>query len=187
MQISRAAALVLALAVTAPVAAIAGDTGSHADKQGKQDKQDKREARRARLSKLPPEQREALRARVQEKIQTYLVVELTSKAGLDQKKSVQLSTAVKAHLERMETARDDKRQAIEALQGLIEQKAPDAALLAQIKVVGASGDREAQQQQLVTDVAKFLTPTEQAKLIVALPEVMKDAMRLVREARKDRE
>ena len=181
MQISRAAALVLALAVTAPVAAIAGDTGSHADKQ------DKREARRARLSKLPPEQREALRARVQEKIQTYLVVELTSKAGLDQKKSVQLSTAVKAHLERMETARDDKRQAIEALQGLIEQKAPDAALLAQIKVVGASGDREAQQQQLVTDVAKFLTPTEQAKLIVALPEVMKDAMRLVREARKDRE
>ena len=130
MQISRAAALVLALAVTAPVAAIAGDTGSHADK---------------------------------------------------------LSTAVKAHLERMEAARDDKRQAIEALQGLIEQKAPDTALLAQIKVVGASGDREAQQQQLVTDVAKFLTPTEQAKLIVALPEVMKDAMRLVREARKDRE
>ena len=178
MQISRAAALALALAVVAPVAAVAADlpqrTG-HGDHEG----------RRARFSKLPPEQRAALRARVQEKIQTYLVVELSSKAGLDDKKSLQLGTAIKAHLERTEAARDDKRQALEALQGLIDQKAPDAALTAQIKAVLAMNDREEHQQQLLADVAKFLTPTEQAKIVVALPGVMKDAMRLVRDARKN--
>jgi len=178
MQISRAAALALALAVVAPVAAIAADlpqrTGQH-------------EGRHARFSKLPPEQRAALRARVQEKIQTYLVVELSSKAGLDDKKSLQLGTALKAHLERNDAARDDKRQALEALQGLIDQKAPDAAISAQIKAVLAMNGREEQQQLLLADVAKFLTPTEQAKIVVALPGVMKDAMRLVRDARKDRE
>jgi len=178
MQISRTAALAIALAIGAPVAAIAADLPQRTGT---------REGRHARFSKLPPEQRAALRARVQEKIQTYLVVELSSKAGLDDKKSLQLGTAIKAHLERSEAARDDKRQALEALQGLIDQKAPDAALTAQIKAVLATTDREEHHQQLLADVAKFLTPTEQAKIVVALPEVMKDAMRLVRDARKDRE
>ncbi len=177
MQISRAAALAIALAVVAPVAAIAADLPQRSGKH---------EGRHGRLSKLPPEQREALRARVQEKIQTYLVVELSSKAGLDEKKSLQLGTAIKAHLARMETARDDKHQALEALQGLVDQKAPDAAVSAQIKAVLSITDREQAQQQLLADVAKFLTPTEQAKIVIAMPEVMKDAMRLVRDARKDR-
>ena len=87
----------------------------------------------------------------------------------------------------MESARDDKRQAREALQALVDQKAGDAAISAQIKAVLDSNGREAQQQLLLADVAKFLTPTEQAKVVIALPEVMKDAMRLVRDARKDRE
>ena len=181
MQIPRTAAFALAFALAVPVAAFAADLPQAADLQGQH------EGRRARFSKLPPEQRAALRARVQEKIQTYLVVELSSKAGLDDKKSLQLGTAMKAHLERTDAARDDKHQALEVLKGLIDQKAADAALTTQIKAVMSMSDREEQQQQLLANVAKFLTPTEQAKIVVALPEVMKDAMRLVRDARKDRE
>lgn len=178
MQISRTAALVLALAVTAPVVAIAADAPNATD--ARDHKHDKRKARFARMS---PEQRAALHARVQDKLATYVVVELTSKAGLDEKKSVQLSSAVKAHLERMHASRTEKREAVENLRNLIDSKANDAALNAQIAVVSAAGNREDQHEQLLTDLSRFLTATERAKIVVALPEVMRDAMKLVREAR----
>ncbi len=176
MQISRAFAFALAVAVV-PTAAAAADlppAGLH-DKKLKH-----------RLGKLSPEQRGALRARVQDKLATYLVVELSQRAGLDEKKGVQLSAAVKAHLARVEAARATKHQARETLKQLVDSKATDAALQAQIKAVLGAADRDEQQGEFIADLGRFLSATEQAKIVVALPEVMKDAMHLVREARHNK-
>ncbi len=129
------------------------------------------------------ERRGELRARVQQKIQTFLTVELSSRAGLDEKKSLQLSTALKAHMERKQQARQGKKAELDKLRDLVESKGSDAALKAQIKVVADQSQQEEQVQQLLDDTAKFLTPTEQAKVMLALPEVMKDTMRMIREAR----
>lgn len=129
------------------------------------------------------ERRTELRARVQQKIQTYLTVELSSRAGLDEKKSVQLSAAIKAHMERKQKARESKKAEFDKLRTLVDSKGSDAALKAQIKAVVDQVPQEEQLQQLLDDTAKFLTPTEQAKVVLALPEVMKDTMRMIREAR----
>lgn len=129
--------------------------------------------------------RAEIRERVQAKIQSYLTVELASRAGLDQSKSVQLGTAIKAQMERKQKAHQARKVQVEKLRDLLDSKSPDAAVKAQLKLVmdaGQQGDRQA----LLDDTSRFLTATEQAKVMLALPEVMKDARRLVREARGER-
>ena len=134
---------------------------------------------------MSEEQRGALRERVQQKIQTYLTVELSSRAGLDEKKSLQLGTAIKAQMERRQATREKKHAELQKLRDLVQQKAADAALKAQVKAVVDQSDREEQLQALLDDTAKFLTPLEQAKIVVAWPDVMKDARRLIAQARRE--
>lgn len=129
--------------------------------------------------------RAEIRERVQQKIQSYLAVELASRAGLDQTKSVQLGTAIKAHMERKQKAHQARRADMEKLRSLVDTKGNDAAVKSQLKsVVEPEGARDL--QAFLDDTSKFLTPTEQAKVVLALPEVMKDARQLVREARGKR-
>jgi hypothetical protein len=151
-----------------------------------QDRRHGQHGRGERLSKLPPEQRSALRERVKGKIQTYLTVELSSRAGLDEKKSLQLGSAIKAHLERKEAARGGRREAVAKLRELVDGKAADAALKSQMKAVIDMHNKQEALDTLLDETARFLTPTEQARMLVALPDVMKDAMNLMREARGTR-
>jgi hypothetical protein len=185
-------AVVGALAV--PTIAIAGDdaagAGAGQGRQGRRlargDGREERGERGERGGRLSPEERTALRERVQQKIQNYLTVELASRAGLDEKKSLQLGAALKAQMERRQAAREKKRNEMKKLRELLEGKANDAALKNQIKAVVDQHDREEQLMALLDDTAKFLTPAEQAKVVVAWPEVMKDARRLIADARRDR-
>jgi len=130
--------------------------------------------------------RGALRERVKAKIQTYLTVELAQRAGLDEKKSLQLGNAIKAHMERKQKAREAKKTELQKLRSLVDGKGADSAVKAQLQALLNSSDRDDQVQAFVDDTSKFLTPTEQAKLVLALPEVMKDTRQLVREARQER-
>jgi hypothetical protein len=139
-----------------------------------------------RAGKLSPEERQALRERVQQKIQTYLTVELSARAGLDEKKSLQLGAALKSQMQRRQALRERKQAEMKKLRELVEGAAGDAALRAQVKAVVDHADREEQLQALLEDTAKFLTPLEQAKVVVAWPEVMKEARRLIAAARRDR-
>ncbi len=138
---------------------------------------------RRRLAELNPEQRSMLRDRIKQKIQTYLTVELSSRAGLDDKKSLQLGALVKTHLEKRADARKSRHEAFLALRTLVDQKAGDAALKAQMKAALATHDKEQAMDELINELGTFLTPTEQAKVLLAFPEVMKDAKRLIRQAR----
>jgi Spy/CpxP family protein refolding chaperone len=190
LSLPRIAALILAAAVVVPAVAIATDAppaptagavgpgGRHQGQQGGHKGQ--------RFSKLPPEQRAELRERVKGKIQTYLTVELSSRAGLDEKKTLQLGSAIKGHLERKEATRTTRREAFAKLRELVDGKAADAALKAQMKTVVDTHSKGEAMDSLLDETAKFLTPTEQAKVMVAFPDVMKDAMKLVREARGKR-
>jgi Spy/CpxP family protein refolding chaperone len=142
--------------------------------------------KKGRGGKMSDDERAALRERVQQKIQTYLTVELSSRAGLDDKKALQLGAAIKTQLQQRQAAREKKRAEMKKLRELVESKAADAALKAQVKAVVDQGDREEQLQSLLDETSKFLTPTEQAKVVVAWPEVMKETRRLIAKARRDR-
>lgn len=135
---------------------------------------------------MSDEERGALRERVQQKIQSYLTVELASRAGLNEEKTLQLGAAIKAQMQRRQATREKKRDEMKKLRELVEAKAADAALKAQVKSVVDQGDREEQLQALLDDTSKFLTPTEQAKVVLAWPEVMKETRRLIANARRDR-
>ena len=170
----RLFAVALAAAVIVPTVAIAGDTA--ADVGGKRGKRGK--------GKMNPAEREALRERVQSKIQSYLTVELSSRAGLDDKKSLQLGNTIKAHLERRESARGTRHEAMKKLRELVDSKASDAALKTQMAAVASAAKAEDPLDDLMAELGKFLTTQEQAKVMVAFPEVMKDAMHLIRDARR---
>ncbi len=172
----RLFAVALAAAVIVPTVAIAGDTA--ADVGGKRGKRGKG------MGKMDPAEREALRERVQSKIQSYLTVELSSRAGLDDKKSLQLGNVIKAHLEKREAARDSRHDAMKKLRELVDSKASDAALKAQMSAVANAAKAEDPLDDLMGELSKFLTTQEQAKVMVAFPEVMKDAMHLIRDARR---
>ena len=189
MKTPRALALALAAALAIPAVAVANDvvTAQNRPGQGPQGQQGQMGRQgKGRLAQMNPEERAALRDRVKQKIQTYLTVELSSSAGLDEKKSLQLGAAIKGHLEKREAARKTRHDAFVKLKELVDQKANDAALKAQMKTVLDSHGREQAMDDLAVELGKFLTPTEQAKVMVAFPEVMKDAMRLIREARGGR-
>lgn len=130
--------------------------------------------------------RAEMRERVKAKIQTYVTVELAQRAGLDEKKSLQLGNAIKAHLDRKQKAREAKKQELQKLRALVDGKGADAAVKAQLQVLLGKDGRDEQTQAFVDDTSKFLTPTEQAKIVIALPEVMKDTRRLIRDARQER-
>ena len=136
-----------------------------------------------RMAQLSPEQRAAMRDRIKEKIQTYLTVELSTRAGLDDKKSMQLGAVIKEHLKKKEVARTSRHEAREKLRQLVEQKASDAALVAQIHATVDSLGKERALDDVIKELGAFLTPTEQAKVLLAFPEVVKDAKRLIKEAR----
>jgi hypothetical protein len=189
MQTIRSLALLLAAVLVVPTIAVATEAPPSPAADPVQDRRHGKHGaggRGERLSKLPPEQRSALRERVKGKIQTYLTVELSSRAGLDEKKSLQLGSAIKAHLERKEAARGGRREAVAKLRELVDGKAADAALKSQMKAVIDMHNKQEALDTMLDETARFLTPTEQARMLVALPDVMKDAMNLMREARGTR-
>jgi len=179
-------ALALAAVLAIPAVAVANDVVTTQNRPGQGPQGQMGRQGKGRLAQMNPEERAALRERVKQKIQTYLTVELSSSAGLDEKKSLQLGAAIKGHLEKREAARKTRHDAFVKLKELVDQKANDAALKAQMKTVLDSHGREQAMDDIAVELGKFLTPTEQAKVMVAFPEVMKDAMRLIREARGGR-
>jgi hypothetical protein len=123
---------------------------------------------------------------VQRKVQTYVTVELSSALGLDQKRALQLSDVVKAHMERRQQARKDVRAEYDKLEQLVAQSADDKALAAQIKLVTEKAAKVDQHGQLLADAAKFLSVKEQAKLVLAVPRVMKDIGKMMKHGKGGR-
>ena len=129
--------------------------------------------------------REEMRARVEQKIKTYLTVELASRLNLDQKRALQLGDAVQRHMDRQHQRRERMHSEADKLRQLVEKKAPDAQVKAQLDtVVGLAGKDDAL-HAFLGDAGKFLNVTEQAKLALSMPDIMRDVHRLVRDARRE--
>lgn len=141
--------------------------------------------RRGRRGRLSPEERQRIEQEVRRKMETYLTVELSSQLGLDEKKALQLAEVIKRQGDKKETAHEQMRAEMQALRDLVEKKASDAALKAQMKKVADVRKAREDLDGLLADTAKFLTPTEQAKLMLAFPRVMKDMRHMMRAARRD--
>ncbi len=133
-----------------------------------------------RAGKLSPTERDALRAEVQRKVQTYVTVELSTALGLDQKRALQLSDIVKVHMERRQQARQELRAEHQKLEQLVLSSADDKALSAQIKVVTDKASKVDEPGLLLVDTAKILSVKEQAKLVLAVPKVMKDIGKMMK-------
>ncbi|MBI1946840.1 MAG: hypothetical protein HYS27_14185 [Deltaproteobacteria bacterium] len=129
--------------------------------------------------------REEMRARVEQKIKTYLTVELASRLALDQKRALQLGDAVQRHMERKHQRGEKMRTEADKLRELVEKKAPDAAVKSQLDMVVGLAGKDDDLHAFLGDTGKFLNVTEQAKLALSMPEIMRDVHRLVREAKRE--
>lgn len=131
-------------------------------------------------------ERGALREKIQQKVQTWLTVELSSRVGLDEKKSLRLSEAIKTHMAQRRTQREKLKAEADKLRTLVDSKAPDAQVRAQLDAVLGLAGRDEEVERFVKETGAFLSATEQAKLALAMPEVMRELKKMVREARGER-
>ena len=126
-----------------------------------------------------------MRARVEQKIKTYLTVELASRLNLDQKRALQLGDAVQRHMDRQHQRRERMHSEADKLRQLVEKKAPDAQVKAQLDTVVGLAGKDDDLHAFLGDAGKFLNVTEQAKLALSMPDIMRDVHRLVRDARRE--
>lgn len=136
------------------------------------------------LAADPPE-RGAMRARVQEKIGAWLTTEIATRVQLDAAKSAKLSEAIKAHLQRKQERGKVLRTEMQKLRGLVDGKASDAQVKAQLDVVLGAASRDDDLHELVRDTSRFMSVQEQARFALAMPEIMKEMRGMMRDARRE--
>ena len=129
--------------------------------------------------------KEEIRARVAEKIQAFVTGELTSRLNLDAAKGAKLADAVKAHMGRKHERQKALKEAMGKLQQLVDSKAPDAQIKTQLDIVVGASSRDDDVQAFLADTSKFLSVQEQAKLALAMPDVLKDVHKMMREAKRE--
>lgn len=154
-----------------------------AQRPGKPDKPPKRKG--AKGGRFSPEEREALQAEVERKIDTFLTVELSTRLGLTDEKALKLSRLLKARREQRQQDRKTTRQEYKKLQELVDAGASDAQLKAQTATVVAAHRKSRDNEDLLGETAKFLTPREQALLVLAFPHLQQETQRMLKQARRD--
>ena len=97
-----------------------------------------------------------------------------------------LADAMKAFQQRKMSQRKTVHDEMQKLQQLVDSKASDAQLKQQLAVVASVKDARVERDAFLADTSKFLTVQEQAKLEVALPQVMREAHKAKREFRHER-
>lgn len=128
---------------------------------------------------------EELRTRVQEKVGAWLTTEISTRLGLDATKSAKLSESIRAHIERKQERGQKLRAEMQKLRSLVDAKAADAQVKAQLDVVIGASSRDDDVHELLRDTARFMTVQEQARLALAMPEIMQEMRKVMREARRD--
>jgi Glu-tRNA(Gln) amidotransferase subunit E-like FAD-binding protein len=123
-----------------------------------------------------------VRGRVQAKIIAFITSELSTKANLDAAKTAQLQQVVEEFVQHRQSSRTARKQEMQALRELVKSSANDAALRAQMQKVAQTAVRD-ELDAVLTSTEKFLTAREQAALMLAVPEVMKDMRGMLREGR----
>lgn len=129
--------------------------------------------------------RDQLRGRVQEKIGTWLTTEITTRVGLDATKSAKMSAAIKDHMARKQERMKRLREEMQKLRSLVDSKATDAQTKTQLDTVIGLSSRDDDMHEMIRETAKFMTVQEQAKLALAMPEIMKDMRQMMKDAKRE--
>ncbi|OGQ18193.1 MAG: hypothetical protein A2138_15225 [Deltaproteobacteria bacterium RBG_16_71_12] len=98
---------------------------------------------------------------------------------------MQLGDAVQRHMDRQHQRRERMHSEADKLRQLVEKKAPDAQVKAQLDTVVGLAGKDDDLHAFLGDAGKFLNVTEQAKLALSMPDIMRDVHRLVRDARRE--
>jgi hypothetical protein len=159
--------LFLALSLSVPMVAHAGD-GKGLD--GKGDRSGVRDQ---------------LRGRVQEKIGTWLTTEITTRVGLDAAKSAKMATAIKDHMARKHERMSRLRDEMQKLRSMVDAKSSDAQVKTQLDTVIGLSSRDDDMHEMIRETAKFMTVQEQARLALAMPDIMKDMRQMMKEAKRE--
>jgi hypothetical protein len=130
-----------------------------------------------------PKRRRARREKIRRKMQTFVVVELSSALDLDEKRALKLADAVREMGKEREAAHKGLRKEMMALRTLVEEGAGDRKLKAQLaQVKSARKKAQSMDDRLFEKTASFLSVKEQAQLTLAMPEVMKQMRRMAGKA-----
>lgn len=138
-----------------------------------------------RRGHMSPEERDQLEEAVGRKMDTFITVEVSSQLGLSDEKALKLSRLLRERRETKRAARKQARQEYKALQELLDSGASDGALKAQTrKVIDAAQAAEAP-PDLLAATSGFMSPKEQARLVLVLPHLRREMRHMMRRARQD--
>ncbi len=186
-----------ALAVPPPVPAVPAAPGAMtpdvpslptrlAQPQRRGDKRKKKQKKgKPKRGQLSPEERQQLEEAVGRKMDTFITVELSSQLGLSDDKALKLSRLLRERREAKQAARQQARTEYEALQQLLDSGAGDSALKAQTQKVINAAQRAEAPPDLLEATRSFLTPKEQARLVLVLPHVRREMRMMMKQARKE--
>lgn len=133
--------------------------------------------------KRSPADREARRAELEQKVDTYITVELASQIGLSNDKALKLADALKARRASRKTRREATMAEYQKLKELVDKGAPEKDIKAQTARTVEAGRAMRDEDDVLDDTAKFLTPMEQAKLVLAFPHVRREMKQLMKDGR----
>lgn len=129
-------------------------------------------------------ERRAMRERARQKLHAHVHEELTARVGLSEEKSRALAEVMKRRGQEREAHGQRVRQEMKRLRDLVKNEAEDAALQAQMeRIAQVRQEKREDAQGLLEETRSFLSPREQARLMLALPKVMRETRRLIRQSR----
>ena len=130
--------------------------------------------------------REKRRAKVEKKIRTYLVLELTDALDLDASMALKLSSNIEKTQAEQHVLREKAHKAMEKLKDMVEnEKSTDSDLKKQTqKAQKAMKKARKMNEALFESISDLLNPRQQAQLLLVGPEIHGKIHHMLQKARR---
>lgn len=179
--------LVLSFALFAPHVASASSTyGPDALWAAEEVSTPRRIAKGKKKGKRNSAKREQRRAKVEKKIRTFLVVELTDALELSDELAVKLANTIKETQGEQHRLREKAHEHMKTLKDMLaDESSSDGALKKQAtKTQKAMKKAQKMDEALFDAISGMLTPRQQAKLVLVGPQIRGKIHRMLQRARK---
>lgn len=136
--------------------------------------------------RLSPKERKKLQEKVRKRVDTFVTVELATELDLDQKTALLLLDAWRAHRDAVTSDHQAAKKAAEALSEALQSGASDAVIKKRTEALRAQFPKRNEADDLLERTRGFLSVRQQAKLLLAYPQIQREVRRMMRRARKHR-
>ncbi len=137
--------------------------------------------------RLTPQERQKLQEKVRKRVDTFVTVELATELELDQKTALQLLDAWRAHRDAVTADHQAAKKAAEALSDALKSNASDAVVKKRTEALRTQLPTRNEADDLLERARGFLTVRQQAKLLLAYPQIQREVRKMMRRARKHRD